>query len=142
MSAVKEPATLRPDVETIMRRLKGENTPSSTYCNPIAHSEIDQLKTLVKTLGNRLKGAYEDLAIKKETLSRLETEAKKTDDLQKELATKNEALSQLYAQEEIAQNRITDLEQQVIELKSQPVESGSSQETVLLREEAQTFLQK
>lgn len=74
MPTTKETSMLQPDVETIMRRLKGDAL-APTYRTPVTPSELDQLKTLVKTLGNRLKEAYADLSEKNETISRLQRDA-------------------------------------------------------------------
>ena len=62
------------DVESIMRRLKGGNTPYTQpkpQLSPLpsTSSEVSELKTIVKTLGAKLKDAYQELADNNAALS-------------------------------------------------------------------------
>ncbi len=78
MTTTKENVALQPDVETIMRRLRGDATSTPTYRTPVTPSEADQLKAVVKTLETRLKEAHAELAEKNERLSRREKETEET----------------------------------------------------------------
>jgi chromosome segregation ATPase len=69
-------ACYQPDVESIMRRLRGQGTPYTppivTQTTPQAvhknGQEVDELKQAVKALGAKLKATYDELATKEASL--------------------------------------------------------------------------
>jgi chromosome segregation ATPase len=134
----------QPDIETIMRRLRGKETPYTAPINRTAQpmpspSEAAELKTIVKSLGAKLKDAYKELSDVKGVLSALEQEKQAliqtAEFLQASLSTKGRDLTT--AQNGIQQAQLTSerLEQELAELRAKKAVPQHSPELAILREE-------
>ena len=99
----------QPNIESIMRRLRGQGTPytppAAAYVPPPIvcvgdNQEVEELKQAVRVLGAKLKSAYDDLAVKE---TELKANAQKgqeaADSLQALLQTKEQELSKTSSSE-------------------------------------------
>lgn len=94
-------ACCQADVESIMRRLRGSQTPYTPPAAPMPtvspSSEVAELKTIVKTMGARLKEAYQELTDAKEALLTSEQSQQRSQEavtqLQASLTSKEQELA-------------------------------------------------
>lgn len=113
-SFMKETVTCsQSDVDVIMRRLRGETpSPPRNVC-PLPTGEEDQLKQIVKTLGSKLKIAYQEIAEKDAIIAEHRAQTAKNDELSTELSRARNELMQLHATAKEAKERTEHLEREI-----------------------------